>query len=223
MVTKVEDYFKDKKLLETALTHKSWINEHQGIRESNERLEFLGDAVLQFVVSKELYTRFPKKGEGYLTALRSSLVNTQNLYKIAQKLSIGGKIYLSKGEEEMGGRENPSILANTQEAIIGALFLDQGIEKAAKFIKENILTNLEEKLKKPLKDPKSLLQEYVQAQGYPAPKYQVIKETGPDHAKTFTIAVLIGKKVWGRGTGKSKSEAAQGAAREALDKFPKEK
>lgn len=209
--------FKDDSLLTLALTHRSWVNEHPGERESNERLEFLGDAILEFVISKELYNRFPDKEEGYLTALRSNLVNTVNLASIAKNLGVGSTLYLSKGEEEGGGRENPSLLANTIEAIIGALFLDQGMDSAYNFINENIISDLQQIISQPLKDAKSRLQEFVQAKGLPAPKYEVVKEEGPDHAKQFTIEILVDGKPWGKGTGKNKSEAAQNAARGALE------
>ncbi len=213
---KLKKRFKDKSLLTLALTHRSWVNEHKGERESNERLEFLGDAVLEFIVSRELYKKYPKKEEGYLTALRANIVNTVSLAVVAEKLGLGKSIYLSKGEEEGGGRENPTLLANTVESIIGALYLDQGINSAHRFIKENILSELAEIVAKPLKDAKSRLQELVQAKGFPAPKYGVIKETGPDHAKKFTMEVMVGAKPWGRGIGKNKGEAAQNAARAAL-------
>lgn len=214
----LENYFKDKDLLENALTHKSWVNEHLGHRVSNERLEFLGDAILEFIVSKEIFKKMPLKEEGYLTALRANLVNTTNLALLAERLGIGKNLYLSKGEEEGGGRINPSILANTVEAIIGALYLDGGITKAEAFIKTNILFELPEKIKEPLKDAKSRLQEYVQSKGLPAPKYEVAGETGPDHNKRFLIEVYIDGKSWGKGSGKNKSEAAQEAAKKALEK-----
>ena len=213
----LEELFKNKKYLRLALTHKSWINEHGKDVESNERLEFLGDAVLEFIVSKELYNRFPAKEEGYLTALRANLVNTVNLAEIAVNLKLGEKIYLSKGEEDGGGRNNPSILANSIEAIIGGLFLDGGIDKAEDFIKDNVIVKIDEKIKSPLKDAKSRLQELVQAQGFSAPKYEVVEEKGPDHNKIFTLEVSINGKVVGKGEGKNKSEAAQDAANSALD------
>jgi len=213
----LEELFKNKKYLRLALTHKSWINEHGKDVESNERLEFLGDAVLEFIVSKELYNRFPTKEEGYLTALRANLVNTVNLAEIAVNLKLGEKIYLSKGEEDGGGRNNPSILANSIEAIIGGLFLDGGIDKAEDFIKDNVIVKIDEKIKSPLKDAKSRLQELVQAQGFSAPKYEVVEEKGPDHNKIFTLEVSINGKVVGKGEGKNKSEAAQDAANSALD------
>lgn len=217
-VTRLKANFKNKKLLALALTHKSWVNEHAG-GESNERLEFLGDAVLEFVVSEELYKKFPEKEEGYLTALRANLVNTTNLSEIAKSLKVSDGLRLSKGEEEGGGRDNPSILANTFEAIIGALFLDGGITAAEDFIQTNILTSVAEKVSKPLKDAKSRLQELVQAKGFPSPRYMVVEETGPDHAKSFTIEVLINGKPTARGIGKNKSEAQQEAAEEAIKSF----
>lgn len=215
----LKKFFKNKDLYILALTHKSWVNEHKGKRESNERLEFLGDAILEFVVSKDLFTRFPDKGEGYLTALRANLVNTVNLSETAKKLNLGTKLYFSKGEEESGGRKNPSILANTVEAIIGALYLDRGISACEQFIEKNLLTTIAVKISQPLKDAKSRLQEYVQAQGLPAPKYAVVKEEGPNHHKRFTIEVRVNNKTWGIGTGKNKSEADQEAAKRALAKI----
>ena len=221
-MTNIDDlsgYFNNKALLDLALTHKSWVNEHPEEKESNERLEFLGDAVLEFVVSKELYTNFPEKEEGYLTALRASLVNTVNLADIAQKAQVGKRLKLSKGEEDSGGRENPSILANAVEAIIGALYIDGGIKNAEEFIKLNLLTKIEEKINQPLKDAKSRLQEHVQSLGFPSPRYQVVEEAGPDHSKKFTIEVLIEGKPTGRGVGRNKSEAEQEAAKDALKNY----
>lgn len=208
--------FKDPNLLELALTHRSWLNEHKSVRSSNERLEFLGDAVLEFVISREIYLAFPDKEEGYLTALRASLVNTTALSEVAKKLELGKLIHLSKGEQDTGGRENPSLLADTVEAIIGALFIDQGLENASKFIMEHIANDLEKRALMPLKDPKSSLQEFVQGKSLPTPKYKVISEVGPDHQKRFEIEVEISGKAYGRGEGRSKSEAQQAAAKIAL-------
>lgn len=214
----LEKIFNNKDLLDQALTHRSWVNEHKGQRESNERMEFLGDAILEFVVSKEIYNEYPDKEEGYLTALRANLVNTIALAEIANNLGIGAKLFLSKGEEDGGGRLNSSLLADTVEAIIGALFIDGGIDEAEKFIKENILIYTKDKVQKPLKDFKSRLQEMVQAKGYPAPKYQVVQESGPDHNKKFVIEVLVNGESWGRGEGKNKSSAEQDAACQVLAK-----
>lgn len=208
--------FKNQALLKTALTHKSWVNEHKNQRESNERLEFLGDAVLEFVVSKAIFDRFPDKEEGFLTTLRANLVNTSNLSQVAQRLELGKEMFLSKGEEEGGGRQNPSLLADTIEAVIGALYLDQGLETVSQFIDENLLKEIPKKISQPLKDAKSRLQEYVQARGLPAPYYKVVKESGPDHAKTFEVEVIIDGQVWAKGKGKSKNKASQMAAEKAL-------
>jgi len=213
----LSNLFTNKNLFDLALTHRSWVNEHKGKRTSNERLEFLGDAVLEFIVSRELYKTFPDKEEGYLTALRSNLVNTNFLAEIAENLNLGDMIYLSKGEEETGGRTNLSLLADTVEAIIGALFIDQGLSASEEFINKNLLIDLEKRAKLPLKDAKSLLQEYVQSRSLPTPKYKVIKEEGPDHNKKFKIEVIVNEKSWGTGLGKSKAIAEQEAAKSTLD------
>ena len=217
-IDKLKETFDNKDLLNQALTHRSWVNEHKGVRQSNERMEFLGDAILEFIVSKEIYELFPDKEEGYLTALRANLVNTVALAEIAVKLEVGSEIFLSKGEEDGGGRTNTSLLADTVEALIGAIFIDKGIKEAEKFIQDNILIHIQEKTMQPLKDYKSRLQEMVQAKGYPAPKYQVVEEDGPDHDKKFIVEVLVNSDPWGRGEGKSKSSAEQDAACQALTK-----
>lgn len=215
----LESLFQNKELLDQALTHRSWVNENRNVRNHNERLEFLGDAVLEFIVSKELFKKFPEKEEGYLTALRANLVNTANLARVAKNLGLGEKIYLSHGEEESGGRKNPSLLADTLEAVIGALFLDSGIEATNRFIKKMLLSEVAEKIKRPLKDFKSRLQEHVQAKGLPTPKYQVVEEVGPDHAKEFVVKVKVDGKSLGVGRGKSKNEASQKAAEAALKRI----
>ena len=214
----IESDFKDKKLFDHALTHRSWVNEHKGVRTSNERLEFLGDAILEFIVSREIYDKYADKEEGYLTALRANLVNTVALSEFAKKLNLGSALYLSKGEEDSGGRSNPSLLADTVEAIIGAIFIDRGIGAAEEFIIENLMMNLEKIISEPLKDPKSRLQEYAQSQGFAAPKYKVVEETGPDHSKKFVIEVIVNDSSWGKGEGKSKGSAEQAAAGQALAK-----
>lgn len=213
----MDNLFNNKDLLKQALTHRSWVNENSVNNGTNERLEFLGDAILEFIVSKEIYTRFPKEEEGYLTSLRANLVNTKNLSSVATKLGIGDLLLLSKGEIEGGGRTNQSLLADTVEAIIGALFIDKGLDASEKFIKDNILIDVDTKASSSLKDPKSLLQETVQARGSSAPKYQVVEESGPDHNKEFTVAVVIDGKETAKGRGKSKSEAEQDAATNALE------
>lgn len=212
----IANLFKDKTLFDLALTHRSWVNEHKKVRSSNERLEFLGDAILEFIVSREIYNKYPDKEEGYLTALRANIVNTVSLSEVAKELDLGELIYLSKGEEETGGRKNESLLADTVEAIIGALFIDQGIKASEKFIFDNLLSNLDERAQKPLKDSKSLLQEYVQSKGLSTPKYKVASEEGPDHDKRFVIEVVVDNKTLGKGEGRSKSQAEQESAKKAL-------
>lgn len=214
----IRENFKNKNLYDLALTHRSWVNEHKGVRTSNERLEFLGDAILEFVVSKTIYSQFKDKEEGFLTALRANLVNTQALSEVAKNINLGESIYLSKGEIDGGGRTNPSLLADTVEAIIGAFFIDGGITASEKFIEENILINVGKKATEPLKDPKSQLQEYVQSLGFMAPNYKVVDQVGPDHNKKFVIEVEVNNEVWGRGEGKSKSMAEQESALQALTK-----
>jgi ribonuclease-3 len=211
--------FKDKTLFDQALTHRSWPNEHKNKRGSNERLEFLGDAVLDFVVTDRLYKELPDKNEGELTAIRAKIVNTKNLYQVARKIDLGKYIFISKGEEETGGRSNEYILADTVEAIIGSIYLDLGIKEAAKFINDLILLDLKEKLNEPLKDPKSTLQEITSIRKIQRPKYEVTKETGPANSKEFTVVVKIGDQVMGEGRGKSKQDAQQEAATKALEKL----
>jgi len=213
--------FKNKLLLETALTHRSALNEKKSnARVSNERLEFLGDAVLELSTTKFLFEMFPKEPEGILTAYRSSLVKTTTLARIAIKLGLDKMLFISKGEEATGGRTNVGILADVTEAVLGALYIDQG-SKAVDELLEKILfpeinTIIENKL---YKDGKSFLQEVVQAKNLETPTYQVISEVGPDHDKEFAVTVTIGNKVIGRGNGKSKQQAQQAAAIEALKKF----
>lgn len=217
-INKLRESFKDKGLMDLALTHRSWVNEHKGERTSNERLEFLGDAILEFIASKEIYTQFPDKEEGYLTVLRANLVNTVALAEVARKLKLGPELFLSKGEEDGGGRNNTSLLADTVEAIIGAIFIDRGIVSAEEFIKDTLLLEVTKKASEQLKDAKSQLQELVQSKGLPAPKYQVVEESGPDHSKKFVIEVIVKGETWGKGEGKSKGSAEQEAARQVLAK-----
>jgi len=209
--------FNDLNLLKEALTHRSYLNEVKEKISSNERLEFLGDAVLSFIISSWLFKKFPEYPEGKLTNLRSNLVKTSSLAKIAQKLKIGDYLLLSKGEKESQGQKNPTLLANTMEAIIGAIFLDQGTETVKNFIKTHFNPLLEEIIKTGrLKDYKSLLQEKIQAQEKPAPIYKTIKEEGPEHDKIFTVNVIVENKILATGKGKSKQKAEQQAAKKAL-------
>jgi ribonuclease III len=209
-------------LLRQAFTHRSYLNEAKEPIESNERLEFLGDSILSFVVSDHLYRTYPQFNEGILTNLRSLVVNTKSLAKAAQALNFGKYLYLSRGEEESHGRQNESLLANTFEAVLGALFLDQGIEAVTAFLHKTIIPQIAGYVEKKIfKDPKSLLQEYVQAKKQTSPVYKVLQEEGPAHAKIFTIGVFINEQQVGEGVGHSKQAAEEKAAEVALEKLNK--
>ncbi|MEK7064804.1 MAG: ribonuclease III [Patescibacteria group bacterium] len=209
--------FRDSQLLATALTHRSSLNE-QGVIESNERLEFLGDAVLEMIITNYLYQARPNEPEGFLTAARSAVVRTESLAEVARSIDLGTFLRMSKGEAMGGGRENPSILENTVEALIGAIFKDGGLIKASDFIDRFIVPQAQIILtKNELKDAKSLYQEKIQSQGLLSPQYKVISQAGPDHNKIFEVAVFVDDKETGRGRGKSKQEAEQLAAQKALN------
>ena len=218
---KLKIKFKDQDLLKSAFIHRSYLNEHSEEKlPNNERLEFLGDAILGLVISKHLYEAYPKSPEGDLTNYRSSLVNAKTLSKAAASLALGEYLYLSKGEEGTGGRQRQYILANTFEALLGAIFLDPGLDKVTTFIENNLLIYLSEIIEKRLyKDFKSHLQEKSQELFSLTPTYKLIEEKGPDHAKTFKIAVILDKKKMSEGSGPSKQEAQQQAAKIALEKW----
>ncbi|NCN03728.1 MAG: ribonuclease III [Candidatus Pacebacteria bacterium] len=213
--------FKNKELLTTALTHRSALNEQiSQSHESNERLEFLGDAVLELATTRFLFDKHPNDQEGLLTAYRSALVKTETLAEIALNIELGQELYMSKGEEATGGRANIGILADSFEALLGAMYLDQGYDAVVSFLETVLFPKLSEiKIKKLYRDGKSLLQEVVQAEGNEAPQYKVITAVGPDHDKEFTVAVFVSDKEVGRGTGRSKQHAQQSAARQALEKY----
>ncbi|MFC1727219.1 ribonuclease III [Patescibacteria group bacterium] len=210
--------FKNPELLAQALVHRSYLNEATGKGiSSNERLEFLGDAVLELVISQWLYNDLPHYPEGVLTNLRSNIVRTSSLAKISQDLEIGSDLLLSKGEKDSQGHQNPSILADTLEAIIGAIFLDQGIKPAQDFIKNKFGPLVKDVTQKgEFKDAKSRLQEKVQAQQKMTPIYQTIEEDGPDHDKVFTVGVYVDQNLLAKGKGKSKQLAEEAAAQEAF-------
>ena len=209
--------FKNKQLLEGAFVHRSYLNENKSYRgSSNERLEFLGDSVLSLVVSRFLFEKLPAQNEGRLTMLRASLVRTETLAKIAGSLSLGNYLLMAKGEEESGGRSNSSTLANTFEALTGAIYLDLGFETVQGFIDRTILKNWHGLAQAAAADYKSKLQEVVQRKYHQAPDYKLLASLGPDHARQFQIGVYLGKKLLGRGKGKNKQEAAQDAAADAL-------
>lgn len=210
--------FKDKSLLAQAFIHRSYLNEAQGRNlESNERLEFLGDAVLELAVSEFLFRQLPRQPEGELTALRSSLVKTDTLARVAEKLKLGLYLKMSRGEKLGGGKTNKSLLANTTEALLGAIYLDQGMSKATVVVDTFLLPELSTIISLGLhRDFKSTLQEKVQSQGLPTPEYSVLSEVGPDHQKTFVVQVRVGGEIWGEGSGSSKQRAETQAARHAL-------
>lgn len=208
--------FNNQNLLRQALTHRSAINEGKG-RANNERLEFLGDAVIELVVSDFVYRTFPNRSEGELTQTRTALVRTETLASLSQSLGLDQKMFLSRGEEQAGGRQNQSLLADTLEAVVGALYLDQGLPQADSFLMETLLKGAEEKIQKAIAlDAKSKLQEIIQAKGDPTPSYRIIKKQGPDHNRLFTAEVLVSGKTIAAGVGKSKQEAEQDAAKNAL-------
>ncbi|MDO8620802.1 MAG: ribonuclease III [Candidatus Levybacteria bacterium] len=209
------------KLFKQAFTHRSYLNEAKEKIPSNERLEFLGDSIISLVVSNFLFKKYEDYDEGKLTNLRSLIVNTKSLAIAAKELNFGELLLLSKGEEESKGRQNQSLLADSFEAFVGALFIDQGLETVSEFIKNVLLNKLEDLIEGSLKDPKSLLQELVQSKMKSSPIYKVMREAGPSHAKLFSVAVFVKEKIYGEGTGKSKQEAEENAAKEALEKIGK--
>jgi len=210
--------FRDVSLLSRALTHRSYLNENPGsVLEDNERLEFLGDAVIDFVVAGFLYHRFPEMDEGDLTALRAALVRAESLAGFARQIDLGRYLRLGLGEEENGGRERTPLLCATFEAVAGAIYLDHGLEQARACIEPLIRPALEQiRAEELYKDAKSEFQVWAQARYNVTPHYRVSGSEGPDHARTFTVQVLVGPEVWGEGRGRSKQVAAQAAAAEAI-------
>ena len=211
--------FKDKGLLKQAFTHRSYINENRGFAlKHNERLEFLGDAVLELVITDYLYGRFQDSTEGELTSLRSALVNADTCSLVAQTLGANDFLLLSRGESKDIGRARQYILANTLEAIIGAIYIDQGYEVAKNFILAHVAPLIENILKNgDWIDAKSLFQEKAQEYTGLTPVYKTIRESGPDHNKRFVVSVFVGTELYGEGEGESKQDAEQKAARQALD------
>lgn len=210
--------FHDFSLLSRALTHRSYLNENPGSSlEDNERLEFLGDAVIDFVVAGYLYHRFPEMDEGELTALRAALVRAETLAQFARDVDLGHYLRLGFGEEESGGRERIPLLCATFEAVIGAIYLDRGLEETRPLIERTIRPMLDRIQAGSLhKDAKSEFQVWAQARYNLTPYYQVIHSEGPDHAKVFTVWAMVGGERWGEGRGRSKQVAAQAAATEAM-------
>jgi len=213
--------FHQESLLEQAFVHLSYLNENPGFaRPSNERLEFLGDAILNFIVTEKLYKEFPELPEGELTEIRASLVCRDTLAGLASSLKLGDWLLLGRGEEANGGRVKESNLANAMEALIGALYLDQGLAKARRFILRQLKLELEKiKAGKTTPNYKALVQEFIQGQKKPTPVYRLVEATGPDHSKQFTAEILVEGEALGRGTGKSKKAAESQAAKAAWEKL----
>jgi ribonuclease-3 len=211
--------FKDKNLLRQAFIHRSYLNENRGmVLEHNERLEFLGDAVLELVITDYLYKKYPQKDEGDLTAYRSALVNSVTISTAAEKIGMNSFLLLSKGEARDTGRARQFILANTFEAFVGATYLDQGYDAAAGFIERQLFGLIEGIVEsKGFIDAKSLFQEEAQERTGITPSYKLMKETGPDHNKIFTVGVFLRDDLVVQGEGKSKQEAEQVAAEKALE------
>jgi ribonuclease-3 len=212
--------FQKKELLALAFVHRSFFNENrQFIREHNERLEFLGDAVLGVLMSEHLYRNLPSTPEGELSTLRSRLVEASSCVRYIQKLEVAGHLLLGKGEKRNDGRGRESILADLFEAVVGAIYLDGGIEAARKFLFSNFSAEIDAILKRPVANWKAMLQDYAQRKHQQTPYYRVLSETGPDHSKHFVISVEIDGNPIGQGEGCSKKEAQQAAAADAMSRF----
>lgn len=211
---------RDQSLLRQALTHPSYRNEHPEEPLDNERLEFLGDAVIDFIAGELLYVRFPEMPEGDLTRLRAAIVRTESLGEIGMQIGAGAALRMGKGEEANGGRTRLNNVCAAFEAVIGALYLDSGMDAARDFAAPLLLAKLDAVRAASLdKDARSVFQEEAQARFGVTPQYEVIAQSGPDHAKQFTVVVRVGKQIAGQGTGRSKQAASQAAAQDALDRL----
>ncbi len=209
--------FSDLSLLRRALTHRSYLNEHPEVLEDNERLEYLGDAALDFVTAAWLYNRFPEMDEGQLTRMRSALVRTEQLADFARGIGLGEGILLGKGEGASGGKDRPAMLCASFEALMGALYLDAGIDAVAEFMEPRLDKASEAVLEKELLvDARSVLQMWAQSEIGSTPKYETVDSFGPDHAREFVVEVNLSNGLRARGHGRSKQEAAQRAAKNAL-------
>ncbi|MEA2020738.1 MAG: ribonuclease III [Patescibacteria group bacterium] len=218
---KIDLTFKNKTLARNAFVHRSYLNEHPDFElSSNERLEFLGDAVLELATSEKLFRKYPNKPEGNLTNIRAALVCTVSLAEESKRLGLGNYLFLSKGEDDSGGREREYILANTFEAFLGAIYLDQGYKTCQNFLEKNLFYKVDEIVKnRKYKDAKSTLQEIAQEEQGITPTYKVLEEWGPDHAKNFRMGVFLNDKQIGGGEGNSKQEGEQAAAQDALERW----
>jgi ribonuclease III len=212
--------FRNPRLLKMALSHRSWVNNAiRGQRPpSNERLEFLGDSVMNAIITDTLYRRYPHCDEGELSKMKSLVVSAKVLVPCAELLDLGAHMLLSKSEEKSGGRSRPSIMADAYEAVLGAVYLDGGYEAVRALMKRTLIRIMDDVLlDADLANYKSLLLEYTQSRGYGAPQYALIRESGPEHRKVFVVAAVVRGEEWGRGTGASKKDAEQACARAALE------
>jgi len=210
--------FQDQRLMRSAFVHRSYLNESKEFPESNERLEYLGDAVLELITSEFLYNRYPEHQEGMLTNLRAALVRTESLGEAASRLGFSKLLLMSRGEEATGGKSNDSLLANTFEAFLGALYLDQGYDACKEFCNTHLFPKIDSIIEtESYKDFKSLMQEVAQAKFKATPNYELISDLGPDHDKVFEMIAIIGDTKYGVGKGKSKQAAQEAAAKATLE------
>jgi ribonuclease-3 len=209
--------FNDISLLKRALTHRSYLNENRDVDKNNERLEFLGDAVLELIVSDFLYKKYPDRPEGELTSFRSAIVRTESLADASRELNYGKYLRMAKGEAESGGRDKDYLLANTFESVLGAIYIDQGYVKCKNLVKRVLIPKIDNIVKNRLDiDSKTKIQELMQEKFKQTPIYEVVNEHGPDHDKEFVVVVKVGKKIIGKGKGSSKQRAEEAAAQEGL-------
>lgn len=214
-------HFRQPDLLKQALTHKSYVNEriHEDV-EDNERLEYLGDAILDFITADMLFARFPTMPEGQMTRLRAALVRTEALAQIAAEYQVGEALIMGKGESASGGRERQSNLCNAFEAVVGAVYLDQGLEAVKELVIPRLTTMQKDVMEEAIrKDPRSLFQEIIQAEYGVTPEYETVEYSGPEHLKVYTVAIIVAGQTVSTGEGKSKRIAAQDSARVALEKL----
>ena len=216
--------FQNPELLEIALTHRSYLNEHQGAKlQNNERQEYLGDAVLELIISDYIFRKYPDKAEGELTSIRSAVVRTESLAEESRKLGIGEHLQMSKGEKDSGGKDKDYLLANAYEAVLGAIYLDSGMESCIQFVTRTLVPKIDHIVENNLFiDPKTQAQEIIQSRYKTTPTYEIVKEEGPDHDKKFTVALLINRKEKAQGQGTSKQKAEESAALAAIEIIEKE-
>ncbi len=216
--------FQNPELLEIALTHRSYLNEHQGAKlQNNERQEYLGDAVLELIISDYIFRKYPDKAEGELTSIRSAVVRTESLAEESRKLGIGEHLQMSKGEKDSGGKDKDYLLANAYEAVLGAIYLDSGMESCIQFVTRTLVPKIDNIVENNLFiDPKTQAQEIIQSRYKTTPTYEIVKEEGPDHDKKFTVALLINRKEKAQGQGTSKQKAEESAALAAIEIIEKE-